>query len=57
MGKYLIFGATGSIGSKLSENMHEQDKEGYINITKDKKLKIIFIALIFRHQSVKSISK
>ena len=27
MGKYLIFGATGSIGSKLSENMHESDKE------------------------------
>ena len=27
MGKYLIFGATGSIGSKLSENMCESDKE------------------------------
>ena len=30
MGKYLIFGATGSIGSKLSENMHESDKEVHL---------------------------
>jgi len=30
MGKYLIFGATGSIGSKLSENMYESDKEVHL---------------------------
>ena len=30
MGKYLIFGATGSIGSKLSENMHESGKEVHL---------------------------
>ena len=30
MGKYLIFGATGSIGSKLSENMHGSDKEVHL---------------------------
>ena len=39
MGKYLIFGATGSIGSKLSENMHESDKEVHLIGRDDEELK------------------
>ena len=56
MGKYLIFGATGSIGSKLSENMYESDKEVHLIGRDEEELKKLASKLNFEYSVIDILS-